>query len=71
MWIGEHRRTNTLLRFFRSFGKERSAGLEFVCSDMWKPYLKVVAMPRSPNPRFFLMTRLIPLGVMADYPSYP
>ena len=47
LWIGEHRKTKTLLRFFRWFGKERSAGLEFVCSDMWKPYLKVVAKKAS------------------------
>jgi transposase len=32
-----------LLRFFRWFGKERTAVLTFICSDMWKPYLKVVA----------------------------
>jgi transposase len=24
-------------------GRERSAALEFVCSDMWRPYLKVIA----------------------------
>ena len=24
-------------------GKERSGELKFVCSDMWKPYLKVIA----------------------------
>lgn len=33
----------TRLRFFREFGKERSAKLKFVCSDMWAPYLKVIA----------------------------
>ena len=33
----------TLLRFFRWFGKERSQALKFVCSQMWKPYLKVIA----------------------------
>lgn len=43
LWIGEKRRMKTLLRFFRWFGKERSQGLAFVCSDMWKPYLKVIA----------------------------
>ena len=29
--------------FFDWFGAARSAALYFVCSDMWKPYLKVVA----------------------------
>ena len=43
LWIGPHRRAKTLLRFFRWFGKERTAALVFICSDMWKPYLKVVA----------------------------
>ena len=33
----------TLLRFFRWFGKERSAELKFICSDMWNPYLRVIA----------------------------
>ena len=43
LWIGEKRTVKTLLRFFRWFGKERSEALKFVCSDMWKPYLKVIA----------------------------
>ena len=43
LWIGQHRRAKTLLRFFRWFGKERTAALGFICSDMWQPYLKVVA----------------------------
>ena len=43
LWIGQHRRAKTLLRFFRWFGRERTAALAFICSDMWKAYLKVVA----------------------------
>ena len=43
LWIGEKRTTRTLLKFFRWFGKERSHSLKYVCSDMWKPYLKVIA----------------------------
>lgn len=42
LWCGEERRVKSLLRFFRAFGKERCAKLKFVCSDMWKPYLKVI-----------------------------
>jgi transposase len=42
LWCGEERKIKTLLRFFREFGKERCARLKFVCSDMWKPYLKVI-----------------------------
>lgn len=43
LWIGKERQVKTLLRFFRWFGKERSGALEFLCSDMWKPYLQVIA----------------------------
>ena len=37
------RRAETLEGFFDWLGPARSAALYFVCSDMWKPYLKVVA----------------------------
>lgn len=43
LWIGNDRTTKTFLRFFRMLGNERSRQLEFICSDMWKPYLKVIA----------------------------
>jgi len=48
LWCGPERRVKTLLRFFREFGKERGAKLKFVCSDMWAPYLKVIAK-KAPN----------------------
>jgi len=41
--IVDGRRAKSLLRFFREFGRERCARVKVVCSDMWKPYLKVVA----------------------------
>jgi len=47
LWIGRARKTRTLLRFFRWFGKQRSSELSFICSDMWKPYLKVIAKRAS------------------------
>ncbi len=43
LWLGPERTVKTLLRFFRWLGKERSAALRFICSDMWQPYLRVVA----------------------------
>jgi len=43
LWVGKDRTAKTLLRFFRMLGKDRSGRLRFVCSDMWKPYLKVIA----------------------------
>jgi transposase len=47
LWIGEHRKVKTLLRFFRWLGRERSGVLTHICSDMWKPYLKVIAKKAS------------------------
>jgi transposase len=32
----------TLLQFFKDFGEERSAKLQYVMSDMWRPYLNVI-----------------------------
>jgi transposase len=43
LWVGKDRSVRTLLRFFREFGQERSAQLRFICSDMWKAYLRVIA----------------------------
>ena len=43
LWIGQDRKVKTLLRFFHWFGEERSQALHFLCSDMWKPYLRVIA----------------------------
>lgn len=45
--VGEHRRAKTLLRFFRWFGKERTGQLQYICSNMWRPYLKVIAKKAS------------------------
>jgi len=47
LWVGKDRTLRTLLQFFRKFGKERSEQLRFVCSDMWKPYLRVIAKKAS------------------------
>jgi len=43
LWVGKERTEETLRGFFNWFGETRSAALRFVCSDMWKPYLKVIA----------------------------
>ena len=43
LWIGKKRKVKTLLGFFRWFGKERTKELDYICSDMWKPYLRVIA----------------------------
>jgi transposase len=41
--IAPERTMRSLLSFFRLLGKTRSVALKFVCSDMWQPYLKVIA----------------------------
>ena len=62
LWIGQHRKAKTLLRFFRWLGKERTAKLCFVCSDMWQAYLKVIAKKAGHAlhvlDRFHLVARL-------------
>ncbi len=62
LWVGQNRTIKTLLTFFRGFGKARSEQLEYVCSDMWKPYLKVIKK-KADNAlhildRFHIMTYL-------------
>ena len=42
LWIGKERTVETFEKFFQMIGPELSAKIEFVCSDMWKPYLKVI-----------------------------
>lgn len=61
LWSGSERKAKTLLQFFREFGPERSAKLQFVCSDMWAAYLKVIAKkaPQALNvlDRFHIMRK--------------
>ena len=47
LWVGQHRTTRTLLRFFKVLGPARAGELQFICSDMWKPYLRVIARKAS------------------------
>jgi len=43
LWIGKRRTEKTLREGLKVLGPELVQGLRFVCSDMWKPYLKVLA----------------------------
>lgn len=43
LWIGQDRKAKTLEAFFDWFEEGRTKALRFICSDMWAPYLKVVA----------------------------
>jgi transposase len=42
LWVGQHRTAKSLLRFFKMLGPARTAAIQFICSDMWQPYLKVI-----------------------------
>ena len=40
--LGKDRTEKTLERFFDVYGRSIAGSLKYVCSDMWKPYLKVI-----------------------------
>jgi transposase len=42
LWVGKERTVKTFSGFFDMLGKDLCAGIEFVCSDMWRPYLRVI-----------------------------
>ena len=43
LWVGRRRSQATLRRGLKVLGPEVVKGLRFVCTDMWKPYLQVIA----------------------------
>ena len=43
LWIGQERTIESFEKFFTMLGTALSAQIEFVCSDMWKPYLQLIA----------------------------
>lgn len=49
LYIGKDRTGRSLDVFFNRLGEARRATLDFICSDMWKPYLGVIArrMPEA------------------------
>ena len=44
LWVGKRRTQATLRRGLAALGAEVVSGLRFVCSDMWRPYLNVIAL---------------------------
>jgi transposase len=66
LWVAQDREKISLEKFFNLLGKEQSEDIDFVCSDMWGPYLDVIA-ERAPQAvhvldRFHIM-RLINKGI--------
>lgn len=62
LWIGRDRTTKTFRGFFDWLGTERCQLLRFACTDMWKPYLRVIAekAPGAVNilDRFHIMSHM-------------
>ena len=42
LWVGEKRTKEAFQKFFDLIGQELASKIEFVCSDMWKPYLDLI-----------------------------
>lgn len=62
LWIGRDRTAQTFRGFFQWFGPEKCQRLRFICSDMWKPYLRIIAemAPKAINilDRFHIMSHM-------------
>jgi transposase len=62
LWVGQERTVRSFERFFALFGTEVAGRIEFVCSDMWRPYLDVIARrcPQALNilDRFHMVAKL-------------
>ena len=43
LWIGKERKKETLHAFCDFMGEQRNKAIRFVCSDMWKAYIFVIA----------------------------
>jgi transposase len=47
LWVGKNREKKTLRAFCDFMGEERCKSIEFICSDMWQPYIAVIAEKMS------------------------
>ena len=43
LFMGRERKKQTLRKIFDEFGTQRTHALKFICTDMWKNYLEVIA----------------------------
>lgn len=62
LWIGKERTIESFQGFFDWFGAEKSRALRFIASDMWGPFVKVIAQ-RAPQAlhildRFHIMAHI-------------
>ncbi|MBN8509287.1 MAG: transposase [Burkholderiales bacterium] len=42
LWVGKDRTKQSFEDFFTLIGQQLAASVEFVCSDMWRPYLEII-----------------------------
>lgn len=51
LWVGQRRTARCLRQGLNHLGQKALAEVQYVCSDMWKPYLKVIAtlLPQALN----------------------
>jgi transposase len=47
LWVGLDRTEDSLRGFFRTLTDEAKGSIRYLCSDMWKPYLNVLAQEAS------------------------
>ena len=62
LWVGQARTKQSFEKFFTLIGHELAGKIEFICSDMWRPYLEVIAKrcPQALNilDRFHMVAKL-------------
>ena len=62
LWVGKERTIASFQGFFTVIGEKLAAQIEFVCSDMWQPYLDVIRekCPRALNilDRFHIVAKM-------------
>jgi transposase len=62
LWVGKDRTKHSFEGFFTFIGQRLAGTVEFVCSDMWRPYLEVIARhcPQALNilDRFHMVAKL-------------
>ena len=62
LWVGKDRTMHSFEKFFILIGQDLAGKVEFVCSDMWRPYLEIIARhcPQALNilDRFHMVAKL-------------
>ena len=53
LWIGRERTVASFEQFFTPIGEELAGRIEFVCLDMWQPYLTVIRERDAAKPSTF------------------